>query len=142
MPKIPESLTDKLNPLVSRVTKVNPAVAKESATKGATGVKDILQLSVGYLKQETKEPIRGIGRYIAWGSIAAIFLGMSGILLSLALLRGIQSGLAYVRESGRGPLSGSWSFAPYLLTALACIIVLGLIGMAASKATTRSGDSK
>lgn len=142
MPKIPESLTDKLNPLVSRVTKVNPAVAKESAAKGATGVKDILQLSVGYLKQETKEPIRGIGRYIAWGSIAAIFLGMSGILLSLALLRGIQSGLAYVRESGRGPLSGSWSFAPYLLTALACIIVLGLIGMAASKATTRPGDSK
>lgn len=144
MPKIPDSimskLTDAVGPSMGKLRNVNPAAAKESATRGATSAKDIVALSIDYVKQETKEPLRGAGRYLAFGAAGGVLIGFGAVLLALSLLRGIQTGVAYVRVSGadrqvhRGPWSGSLTWLPYLLTGLACAAGIGVILLARKRA--------
>ena len=137
---------DRVAPLAGTIRQTNPAAAKASATRGASSVKDIAQLSIAYVKQETKVPLEGIGRFLGFGIAAALLLGTSGVLLTLALLRGLQTALSYerVKESAegfvtqRGPLSGSWTWLPYVLTALAGAIVVGIIAFAASRDAKRT----
>lgn len=129
------SILKRLNPLVGTIKQTNPAAAKASATKSAASVKEIAQLSIQYVKQETKVPLNGIGRFIAFGAAGAILLGNAAVLLVLALLRGLQTALSYERTkrtsegfvADRGPLSGSWTWAPYLLTALAGVLIIGFV---------------
>ena len=144
MPKIPDSimakLTDTIGPSMGKLRNVNPAAAKESATRGASSAKDIIALSIDYVKQETKEPLRGAGRYLAFGAAGGVLIGFGAVLLALSLLRGIQTALAYVRVSGgdhhldRGPWSGSLTWLPYLLTGAACALGIGAILLARTRA--------
>ena len=146
VPLIPSSLTAKLadavGPTLGKVRGVNPAAAKQSATRGAASAKDIATLSIDYIKQETKGPLKGIGRYLGVGAAGAVFIGFGSVMLALALLRGVQSGLAahHVKRtteglvSDNGPLSGSLTWMPYLLTAVACLIGLGIMVMSLRKA--------
>lgn len=139
MPIIPDTvmskLTDAIGPALGKVRGVNPAAAKQSATRGAASAKDIATLSIDYIKQETKEPLQGLGRYISVGAAGGVLIGFGSVLLTLAVLRGIQAGLAFRHlkastngvVADNGPLSGSLSWAPYFLTALACIIGLAII---------------
>ena len=146
MAKIPESLTSKtskltarLNPLVSKVRSVSPVVAKDSAKSGAAGAKDVFKLSLDYLKQETKGPLAGIGRMLAAGIAGAFLIGTGLVLCGMALLRGLQS--AFAKESsvpkvaGEGSLSGSFSWAPYLLAALGCMVAIGLVVLLIQRST-------
>jgi Putative Actinobacterial Holin-X, holin superfamily III len=126
-------------PAVARVRSVNPAAAKVSAARGAAGTKELLSLSLAYIKQETKEPLNGIGRLLAFGVAGATCMGLGLVLLGLALLRGVQAAFAYVHaDGGRGPFSGSLSWIPYLLASLGCAFVIAAIGFAWSSAGKRS----
>lgn len=133
-------------PVVSKVKGVNPAAAKTSAARGVTGTKELLTLSLAYVKQETKEPLAGIGRLLGLGLAGAVLMGFGLVLYGLALLRGIQSAFAYVRADGeRGPMSGSLSWIPYGLSFLGCLLAIGLIVLMlskATKATKRNGAVK
>ncbi len=151
---IPESvmskLTDAIGPALGKVRNVNPAAAKKSATRGAAGVKDIATLSIDYIKQETKEPLQGLGRYVGFGAAGGVLIGFGSVLLTLALLRGVQAGLAYrhVKSSSKGlvadngPLSGSLSWLPYFLTALACLAGLVVIALALRKTKSTSQTTR
>jgi hypothetical protein len=152
VPKLTDSLTSKLQervvPTLSKVRKVNPAVAKDSATRGAAGAKDVVKLSIDYLKQETKGPLAGVGRLVGAGLAAAVCFGTGLILLGLTILRGIQSALAYQRPkasvavaSDRGPMSGNWNWAPYFLGGVGCIILIAIavVLMTRSLRSTGSG---
>jgi hypothetical protein len=136
--KIPESLTSttskltaRLNPLVSKVRAVSPVAAKDSAKSGAAGAKDVFKLSLDYLKQETKGPLAGIA--------GAFLLGTGLVLCAMALLRGIQS--AFAKETsapkiaGEGSLSGSFSWAPYMIAAVGCIVAIGLVVLLIQRST-------
>ena len=131
---------------MSKVKGVNPAAAKTSAVKGVTGTKELLTLSLAYVKQETKEPLSGIGRLLAFGLAGAVLMGSGLILFALALLRGLQGAFAYVRADGdRGPLTGSLSWIPYLATFVGCCVAIGLIGIMLLKArgaVAREGAAK
>lgn len=139
-------LFDRVTPLVGTIRQTNPAAAKASATRGASSVKEIAQLSVAYVKQETKAPLRGIGRFLGFGLAAAVFLGIGAVLLTLALLRGLQTALSYehvkrppegmVRD--RGPLSGSLSWLPYLLTAAGAMVLISLAAWSWSRDSRRT----
>ena len=146
MAKIPESLTSKtskltarLNPLVSKVRSVSPVVAKDSAKSGAAGAKDVFKLSLDYLKQETKGPLAGIGRTLAAGIAGALLIGTGLVLCAMALLRGIQSWLAKEtptpKIAGEGHLSGSLSWAPYLIAAVGCIAAIGIVVVLIQRST-------
>ena len=95
--KIPgkASIVESVSSLLDKIRGVKPGAAKESAARGAASTKDLIQLSIGYVKQETKQPLVGIGRLLSRGLIAAILISTGLVLLLLGLLRGIQAGLAF-----------------------------------------------
>ena len=81
-------------------------------------VRDLWKLLVSYAKQETIDPLRSLGRYLAngLGGMALITLGV--FLLGMALLRGMQSMTGDI-------FAGFWSWVPYLF------VVLGFSGVIA-----------
>jgi hypothetical protein len=74
---------------------------------------------VAYAKQETLGPLRGLGRFVAFGVSGSIALSIGSLLLLLALLRALQT------ETG-STFGGNLSWLPYVITAGAALIVLGL----------------
>jgi len=89
-----------------------------STTKGLPSLAvEFKDLVVTYAKQETVEPIKGLGRFIAAGVAGSLVMATGLVLLVLALLRALQS------ETGDA-FDGNLSFVPYLLTLVVCAIVL------------------
>ncbi len=80
---------------------------------------ELLDLVRAYAKQETIEPIKGLGRFVAFGVAGSLLLGTGSVLLALAVLRAVQT------ETG-SVFDGNWSFAPYLLVVVACLVVAAL----------------
>jgi hypothetical protein len=142
------SIVDSISPLLDKVRGVRPGAAKESATRSAVSTKELVQLSIGYVKQETKQPLVGLLRFLQFGLLSAMLIATGLVLLLLGLLRGLQAALAYERVSAsgvveRGPLSGSLTWLPYLLTVFGCLFALGVIALVARKSlrTDTSGGN-
>lgn len=91
-----------------------------------TVVTELWELVKTYAKQETVGPLRGVGRSIAYGVGGSIVLSLGLVLLSLALLRALQT------ETGT-TFTGNLSWAPYLLTLLGVAVVIALALAAARK---------
>ena len=93
---------------------------------------DAFQLTVDYLKQETIEPLRGLGRYLYMGIAASFFAAIGILLILIGVLRLLQT------ETGTA-LHGDWSWVPY-----AVVIVLGLmvIGVAVWRITAGPGRER
>jgi len=85
---------------------------------------ELWAMVLAYVKQETVIPIRGLGRFIALGVAGSFALSVGLLLLSLALLRGLQT--------ETGTFSGNWSWAPYCIT----LVVSALVAVAAARAIT------
>lgn len=77
-------------------------------------------LVVDYAKQETIDPLRNLGRYLGFGIGGALLVGLGVLLLSLALLRGLQ-------HAEVSWMTGNLSFLPYLFTILALGLVIALL---------------
>jgi hypothetical protein len=77
---------------------------------------ELWEMLVSYAKQETVEPLKGLGRYIRNGVGAAVLGGFGIIMLTLAGLRGLQT------HNG-GHLDGSLNWIPYLVA----LVLLGLL---------------
>jgi hypothetical protein len=86
-------------------------------------------LLVAYAKQETIEPLRHLGRYLAWGLGGALSMFLGVLFLALGLLRGLQRLEAF--DSGYGTVL------PYLITVGALAVVLGLIYFLFARAKKR-----
>lgn len=56
-----------------------------------TDARDLVDLVVAYAKQETVDPLKKLGKQAAFGVLGAILLGVGGIFLGMALLRGLQT---------------------------------------------------
>jgi hypothetical protein len=96
-------------------------------------VSELWELLKSYAKQETIDPIKGLGRYVGYGVAGSIVLGTGVLLLLLSGLRALQT------ETDT-TFTGNWSWAPYLIT-----LVVGtvLILLAVSRITQkkRKGES-
>ncbi len=75
-----------------------------------TPLADLPRLVARYARQEAVEPIRGAGRWLAWGLVGSATLAIGLVLGVLGTLRLVQTIEA---------LSGSWSWVPYLAAAAA-----------------------
>jgi hypothetical protein len=84
---------------------------------------DVFAFTRDYVRQETIDPLKGVGRYLAYGGIGVLLGSIGVILLMLALLRGLQT------ETG-STFQGNLSWIPYL-------IVLVVAGACAGYAVTR-----
>lgn len=84
-----------------------------------TLVQELWALVVAWVRQETLDPIKGLLRYVLFGVLGSVALGMGVVLLALAGLRALQT------ETG-DTFDGDWSWAPYGITFVGCIVVAGL----------------
>lgn len=92
-------------------------------------VTELWELTTAYAKQETIDPLKGLGRFLGYGIGGAILLGLGVGLLLLSGLRALQT------ETG-SMFTGNLSWLPYLIA----VVVGGLlIGLALSRVTTRKG---
>lgn len=107
-----------------------PSASSKGLPTLAVELKDLV---VAYAKQETLEPIKGLGRFIAFGVLGSILLAMGLVLLVLSLLRLLQTELA-------DTFDGNWSFAPYLITLVACTVVIGLAARAIGAAKRKGAQ--
>ena len=90
------------------------------------GPGDFLDLVRQYAKQETVEPLRGVGRWIGRGVAGSVLLMLGGILLTLAMLRLLQE--------ETGPVfTGNLSWVPYAITLSTVVLVLCLLGFRITK---------
>ncbi len=93
---------------------------------------DAFQLTVDYLKQETIQPLKGLGRFLYMGIAGSFFLAFGILLILLGVLRLLQT------ETGTA-LTGDLSWVPY-----AVVVVLGIavIAVAVWRITAGPGQQK
>ena len=87
---------------------------------------ELYDLVRAYAKQETLEPIKGLGRYAAFGVVGSVLVGIGVVLLAVGVLRVLQT------ETG-DTFDGGWSWVPYIATLFACALVAGAAGYAATR---------
>jgi hypothetical protein len=96
------------------VSDTEPKSVPKSMPEVAT---ELWGLTKDYARQETIDPIKGVGRYLGYGAAGALLLSIGVILLMLAGLRALQT------ETGDW-LDGSLSWLPYLIVlAVAALLV-------------------
>ncbi len=85
------------------------------------------KMLVGYAKQETIEPLKSLGKYLALGLVGSVMIAIGVVLTGLGVLRFVQT-LSFFEGN-------SWaSVLPYLITVGFLIAVIVLIGTAMSRA--------
>lgn len=89
---------------------------------------ELWELTVSYTKQETVEPLKGLGRFIGFGVAGSVLTGIGVLLLSLAGLRVLQT-------HTDDHLSGNLSWIPYL----AALVLLSLLIFVTVRAITKDG---
>lgn len=72
-----------------------------------------------YAKQETIGPLRGAGRWLAFGSLASLLFGIGIFLIVLGVLRLLQTELP-------DTFDGRWSWVPYLVALVVCLVAVGV----------------
>lgn len=94
-----------------------------TTTKGGeslpTLVTELWELIVAYVKQETLEPLKALGRFVGFGVAGGVLLSVGAVLIGVGGLRAIQT-------ETRQHLTGDWSWLPYLAIVLYCLIIAGI----------------
>ena len=99
------------------------AVAKEAKAKvrnPSGDARELVDLVITYAKQETLEPLKGLGKKAALGVGGALLLGVGGIFVSVGALRAMQSETHWFEEK-------NLSYLPYFFTVV-ILLLLSLIG--------------
>lgn len=94
--------------------------------------RDLVTLVIAYVKQETIEPIRGLGRYLGFGLAAVVVAGLGTILVVLGVIRLLQA------ETG-STFQGHLSFMPYLIAMILALAVIG-IAVKGTKSSPPKGE--
>ena len=81
---------------------------------------ELWELTVAYAKQETVDPLRGLGRYLGYGVSGSLVFAFGSVLLLLSLLRALQT------ETGDA-FDGNFTWVPYLIVVAAAALLVGLV---------------
>jgi hypothetical protein len=100
-------------------------IVPDSPKSVPTLVSELWELTLAYLKQETIEPIKELGRFVAFGVAGSLVLSAGLVLLTLAGLRALQTQTSTT-------FMGNWSWVPYLLTLAGCGAVAAFAARAIS----------
>jgi len=105
-------------------------------TQRSTGdvVNELWELTREYAKQETVDPLKAIGRFLALAIPGAALIGLGGFFLGLGIMRLLQE------ETGVH-LTGSWDWVPYLVS-LVVLVLAVVVLVAAIKRSSRSKAAK
>jgi hypothetical protein len=87
---------------------------------GGDARRDAISLLIAYLKQETLDPLKDLGRFVLFGVIGSLAIGVGTVLLLIAALR--------VLQTETGAFHGNLSWLPYLIVAFLALTVIGAAG--------------
>ena len=114
------------------------APGRSGTGRGLSGLRstggETLQLIIDYVKQETLEPLKGLGRYIVFGVAGSVALSIGLVILSVAFLRLLQG------ETGNA-FTGDLSWIPYLICAVVVVAVAALAVWAVTKGPGQSATN-
>ena len=96
---------------------------------------DVIEYVKAYAKQETVGPLKGAGRWIAFGAAGAICLGIGLSLILLGLLRLIPSEWSDIAD-------GRLSWLPYLIVLVACVVLIAVTMMQINKTFLDKEDQR
>ena len=99
-----------------------------------TQIGELWRLVLAYFRQETVEPVRNLGRFVAFGVAGSLMLGLGLGLLLLAVLRIFQT------ETG-STFTGHLSWVPYVIMLVVTLVLAGA-AMAAWSKTRPSGKEE
>jgi hypothetical protein len=106
------------------------AQGRKGRKPGLSGLRDegqqAIALIIDYVKQETLDPVKGLGRYVLFGVVGAVALSIGLAVLTVGLLRLLQG------ETG-STFTGNLSWVPYVI----CMVVVVLIAYLAVRAISR-----
>jgi hypothetical protein len=105
------------------------------AEKPQDTVRELQQLVVAYAKQETVEPIKGLGKYAGFGVAGAALLGLGVVFMAIGLLRLLQD------ETG-STFTGAWSFVPYVIVIVVSGIIAALAWAARGKRKNKTSGAR
>jgi sugar phosphate permease len=111
----------------SRVGEAKDAAQQVKAGASSIGdtLGELLALVVAYAKQETVDPLKSLLRFVLWGVIGAVCMGIGGFLIVLAAIRALQFEAA-------PHLNGDLSWVPYLagmaVAAIGVVLAVSRIG--------------
>ena len=89
---------------------------------------ELIEFVRAYVKQETLDPLRGVGRWIAFGAAEAFCLGLGLVIVLIGVLR-------LVEEEWDRASSGSLSWLAYLVTMLVAVGMLVVTLLRIKKST-------
>lgn len=110
------------NPAVAdKQGKSAPAANGSSKKAGSIpgAVSEAIATTRAYVMQETVGPLKGVGRFIAFGVAGSLMLGLSCIFMVVGLLRLLQT-------QTNGAFDGNWSVVPYVIVLAVGGIVIAL----------------
>jgi flagellar biosynthesis protein FliQ len=81
-------------------------------------LEEIKDLAVQYIKEETVQPLKDLGRFVAWGTAGSLLVGFGVALMLLGALR-------FLQEQFR-VLDGTLSWLPYLIVVVLAALVVAL----------------
>jgi hypothetical protein len=94
--------------------------AKAKAKNPSGDARELVDLVITYAKQETLEPLKGLGKNALKGIGGALLLGLGSIFCSIGALRAMQSETDWFEEH-------NLSYLPYGAT-MVILVVLAVIG--------------
>ena len=94
--------------------------SSDAQKRGGDARRDAISLVIAYLKQETLDPLKQLGRFVLFGVTGSLAIGVGTVLLLIAALR--------VLQTETGAFHGNLSFVPYLIVAFLAMAVMGLAG--------------
>jgi hypothetical protein len=90
-----------------------------SDAAAANALEEFVELSKEYVKQETLDPLKSMGRRLGFGVLGAVCVGMGSVMLGVGLLRAVTR---FVSPTTKGALSA----APYLVAGIGLVGFLAL----------------
>ena len=102
--------------------------AKAKAKNPTGDARDLVDLVISYAKQETLEPLKGLGKNAAFGLGGAVLLGLGGIFCSVGALRAMQSETDFFERH-------NLTYLPYVFSILILVVlsVIGWVGLGPGK---------
>ena len=79
---------------------------------------EIRELALRYVKEETIQPIKDMGRFALYGALGSIFVGFGVMFLLLAALRFLQEQFPV--------MNGTLSWLPYVIVAVLAMVIIAL----------------
>lgn len=79
---------------------------------------EIKALALRYIKEETIQPIKEMGRFVLWGAVGSLLVGFGYFFLLFGALRFLQDQFKV--------LDGTLSWIPYLIVVALAALIIGL----------------